>query len=186
MLGETDNNLRILVLERQDPAAWSYWPIAWRRVEAFCRKYDSDANLVVLWQTLVANFASSAPTTLMLLLLRPQGVVIGHLLITIEDWIGCRMATINQLEVDVPLTPEVIQPAYDWICRWAEGQKAEQLQCLARDKVLARLFRTKYDFVESRVLMRKRLRGKDGECPKGPRCPDRERDKEMALVEQEA
>lgn len=157
MIYDTGNGLRVMILERRDNAAWAYWPVAWKRIEAFCRAYDSDADIPTLWQTLAENFASPGPQSIPLLLLDDKGMAIGHLLVCIEDWVGRRVCSIVQLEVDGALSAEVIDPAFDWIKRWAIAQGCEILQCFARNDAVARLFRQKYGFEAARTLMRQRL-----------------------------
>lgn len=157
MIYDTGSGLRVLILERRDNAAWAYWPVAWKRIAEFCEKYDSDAHAPTLWQTLVENFASPGPQSIPILLLNDKGEAIGHLLVCIEDWVGRRVCSIVQLEVDGVLSTEVVGPAYDWVKRWAMAQGCEILQCFARNDVVARLFRQKYGFEASRTLMRQRL-----------------------------
>lgn len=159
MIGNTDNGLQILVVERTCRVSWAYMTTALDRIRAFCEKYDSDANVETLFDNIIVNFASGKPVVIPLLLLDRDGTVRGHMLLTIEDWMGCRMATIIQLEVDheTPLTIEVIQPAYDWVEGWAQKQGAQFLQCFARNEMVERLFRQRYGFDTKRILMRKKL-----------------------------
>ena len=158
----TAGGLTIMVCERSDSDSVRLFPELLRRVRAFCAEYDSDAEIATMEDALWANFASRAPSLYGMLLLNDHGVVLGHLIVAREDWMGCQMATIIQLESDVPLSDEVLDPAYAWVKAYAIASGAEHLQCLARKESLARLFRMRYGFEHKRTLMRLRLRPRAG------------------------
>jgi len=159
MIGNTDNGLILVVCERSDRVSWSYFPFVVDRVVAFCEAYESDADPTILVETMTANFAMQKPSMIAIALATPQGLLAGHILVQIEDWMGVRKATIIQLEVDkeYALKPEVVTPAYEWILWWAKECGAKELQCLARNDAVARLFRQRYGFESKRILMRKSL-----------------------------
>ena len=156
MRSPAGNGLTVLILEQTDAAAWQLMPELLKRVYEFCQKYDSDANTPQLLGSIKQSFVHPTPGIIGMLLLM-NGKVTGHLLVTLEEWMGCRMATIVQIESDVPLTHDIVDGPFEFLNDWAVFSGARYFQCLARNDTVARLFSQKYGFQRQRVLMRKRL-----------------------------
>lgn len=151
------NGLTVLILEQTDATAWQLMPELLRRTYDFCQKYDSDANTAMLLGSIKQAFVLPTPGIVgMLLLMEGKGVV-GHLIVTLEEWMGCRMATIVQIESDIPLTHDIVDGPFEFLNDWAVFSGARYFQCLARNDTVARLFQQKYGFERKRILMRKRL-----------------------------
>ena len=161
MRSPAGNGLTVLILEQTDPLAWQLMPEFLRRTYAFCQKYDSDANIGTLLGTIKQHFVLPTPGIVGMLLLTGERVV-GHLVVSLEEWMGCRMATIVQIESDIALTHDIVDVPFSYLTNWASLNGAKFFQCLARDERLARLFQGKYGFERKRVLMRKRLVVDDG------------------------
>lgn len=150
--------LTVLILEQTDAAAWGYMPELLRRAYAFCEKYESDANAAMLLASIKQSFVNPTPGIIGMLLVMEGRGVIGHLVVTLEEWMGCRMATIVQIESEIVLTPEILEAPFEYLNNWALLSGAKFFQCLARNETVARLFQQKYGFERKRVLMRKALK----------------------------
>lgn len=149
--------MTLLVVEKSDPLAWGLMPMLCERIRAFCTKYDSDAKPETFIQQLQTSFVLREPGIIGMLLLDGNVNVTGHIVVSLEEWMGTRMATILQLESDEPLTEELVRAPLEWFEWWAIANKAEHFQCFARNQAAARLFERKYGFQNMRVLMRKKL-----------------------------
>lgn len=157
MRSPVGDGLTILVVERRDAAGWAYMPELLKRVDEFCTKYDSDSKPGKFIEAMIQSFVMTQPGIIGMLLIDKDGKTIGHLVIALEEWMGAKMATIVQIEADVALTSDLIDAPLDWLQRWATANGADHFQCLARNEIVARLFRQKYGFEQKRILMRKRL-----------------------------
>jgi hypothetical protein len=151
------DGLTLLVVEKKDPLAWAMMPALKARIEKFCATYDSDAKPDLFLQQLEQSFILVHPGIIGMLLLDDKAAIVGHIVLTLEDWMGTKMATILQLECDVPLTEELFRVPLEWFEWWAKASGAQFFQCFARNEAAARLFEKKFGFEKKRVLMRKRL-----------------------------
>lgn len=149
-------------MDWRDASAWALMPELFRRVENFNLRYDTDSKPGRLNEALRRSFIESMPGMIGMLLLTDKAVI-GHLVVTLEDWMGTKMATIIQLESDEPITPEMMDVPYEFLHHWAAGNGCAFLQCMARSEVVARLFRQKYGFDQKRILMRKAIAVVQGE-----------------------
>ncbi len=148
--------MRAHLLRREDALSWSLVPEVCQRIRRFCERVASDAPAELLVQTLWLNFVHATPQMIAFVGLDDSGLV-GHALVSIEEWAGTRIATVLQYEVDHPVPREEIRRCYGELVRWARSCGATQLQGLAINHRVARVLRQRYGFTERYVLMRRPL-----------------------------
>lgn len=148
--------LEVLVLTCTDARAWAYWPIGAKRVADFCVKYDTDADPMLMVAQLRTAFVQPKSNAYILLLLE-DGNVIGHLLVTLEEWFGTRIASIVQYELDKTIPRSMANETLRCVEDWARQAGAAFVQCMARNEAVARTFSTYFNFKRERVMLRKSL-----------------------------
>ncbi len=147
-------DLEILELRMSEFRAWALFPYAAKRCADFCAKYDSDADPAEMVKQVQQAFMYPGQASLLVLL--RDGRTVGHLLVTMENWFGTKMATVIQYETDEPV-PRAVQMGWlEWFEDWARERGAKFFQCLTRNEDLARVFQ-RYGYKRERILMRKPL-----------------------------
>lgn len=152
-----------MMLDKRTDMAWVYMPAALNRIRAFCAAIDSDADPEMMAEAVYHSFVSDNPTCLCFLLLDDAGAVRGHLVVVLEQWMGCKAATIVQLETDVAIPDTVGKSVMAYLEGWARARGCKFFQCLARTTSTARLFEQRYDFKPIRVLLRRPIPAQPGE-----------------------
>lgn len=149
---------RILPLTKDAPEAWQHIPALCDRLREFCLKYDSDANTTMLLQAYQQHFLSDTPQMLAFVLL-DAGVMVGHLLVSIDVWMGCKVCSILQYEKEgTTLIPrEQLRQTLEGIATWGRSQGALHFQALVRRPDLVKAFQGVYDFRSFAMILRKSL-----------------------------
>lgn len=144
-----------IVLLKHDDASWQYVPQVCERLAAFCRKYESEANPDQVVQTYKSHFLADDPLIIAIVALHDDQIV-GHLLVSLDTWMGTKVATILQYEHDAGalLPPETLQKTFAWLRQWAQDHGAYALQALVRDPKLSKTFVTNYGFKPKAVILR--------------------------------
>jgi hypothetical protein len=126
------------------------------RVRAFCKDYETGMDPNWLVQFFRMSFVSSGPTSLVLLALDQDGLVVGHCFVIAEMFAGHPVITITQLQVDhgTYLTQEEWAAAEAAVMAFAAYHKAETVNIAARSRAAARLFRRR-GFTGEWVLMKR-------------------------------
>ena len=163
----------LMTLCQDRPICWNLMPQALQRIKAFCSKYDTNSNPEKLAQSVQVNFASGNDGVLIMVAVT-EWQVIGHLLVTMEEWLGRKFATIIQYECDREsgIDTDILKSALGIVEDWARKQGARELHIWARCPRLpeftrdtlvkifgsqAAAFQLFYDFKPSRLEMRKVL-----------------------------
>lgn len=141
------------MVEQGDSLSWSMMPELQRRVKAFCETYDGEADPVVVVAILKQSFVSPTPGMVGWLHLDEFGKVIGHCLLTVGDWMGTKIVTVLQLELERSLTPELGAAMMSWIERFGRANQAKHIHCTTRNEAIARLFARQYGFSKKLVWM---------------------------------
>lgn len=122
------------------------------RVAAFCKKHDTDTSEEQITQRVMENFVvPEARQHVRAWVAVQDGELIGHCLVTLDDWCGTIFATIVQYESDVPLDRAQVVRAFDDISAWARSKGASVMRILTLHKddrglARARLFQRLYGF----------------------------------------
>lgn len=146
----------IHLLDRNVKEHWTYFAELVERVENFCVRYDSDADPKILSNILITHFTQYNDNMLLLVSIVDNKVV-AHLVAGIDTWCGAKYGTIIQYEAnrgEMPLEDK--QQGYWYLENWATKHQA-QLQILARNPQMAKLFNRYWGFKPERILMRKRI-----------------------------
>lgn len=155
----TGLDTRMLYLHREDAESWGYVPLLCARFRDFCVTYASEADPEQLIRLYQQQFLQDTPQLIAIVALQ-EGRIVAHLLVSLDWWMGARLATILQYvqdKEDMDLIPhEQLHHTFAWLRQWARANGAGHLQCLVRHPALARLFR-QYGFVSKAVLMRQPL-----------------------------
>jgi len=144
--------MRIYDLARIDPGSWALIPRVVERVGMFCRKYDTDTQPEQICQRVVEHFVVDEKRQTVRVWVATQGDdLIGHCVVTLDEWCGTVIATIVQYESDVPLNREQVRWAFDEIASWARSKGASVMRILTlhtdeRGLARARLFHRLYGF----------------------------------------
>ena len=148
----------IAVLKKQYPEHWRWVPDLCTRVERFCRTYDSDADGRLIGQAIHAHFLSDDPHMLGIVMIA-SGVMIAHLLVSIDRWMGCTVCTVLQYEHDtgtLPIPRATLQSVFAWVQAWGLEHGAVRLQCLVREPTLVKTFAAFYHFRPFSMIMTRR------------------------------
>jgi hypothetical protein len=158
-------NLEAVVLRSSDARSWWLFPAAVLRVSEFVRKYDSDADPLLMVAQLKQAFIHPRPAAHLMVLLE-DNVIVGHLLVIVETWFGTDFATIVQLEIDRPVPRAMARDTMAFIEDWAKEMGCKFIQCMARNEQVARAFKIFHGFERTRVMMKKSLSTADAVVPK--------------------
>lgn len=138
---------RYVPLHKSNPGTELYLRAACDRVAAFAEKYDPEANPDILYPLLVSSYLEA--TGMSLLLILRDAELIGHCLLVVEDYYGTRSLNVNQYELDESIPDEIAKQGIADIAKNAARVGATKVRIQARNKRVARLFRTRYGFREA-------------------------------------
>ena len=147
---------RILCLHRDNDESWAYVPLVCQRLRDFCTTYASEADPEQVIRLYQQQFLQDTPQLLVIVALQ-EGRIVAHLLVSLDWWMGARLATVLQYAQDtddMDLIPrEQLHTTFTWLRQWAKAQGAGHLQCLVRHPALVRAFR-QYGFAPAAMLLR--------------------------------
>lgn len=156
MLEQVPDGTAALQIEQGDARAWHFLPALLARVEKFCQRYDSEATTTTVLALIKSEFVKPFPGTVGWLWLSELGEPIGHMLLTIGEWMGTRIVTVLQFEVDrVPFPKQLGDAMMDWLDRFARANQAKNIHCNTRNEALARLFKRQYGFEKQMAMLSK-------------------------------
>ena len=150
-------------LTRDSPADWTLVPQVLVRAAMFCRKYDADTTPESLCQSIMEHFVCEPGRQSVRAMVAVQdGVLVGHLLLSLDHWCGTMFCTVVQYESDQPLEHAKVLAAFDDIAAWARGKGATILRLLAigddgRAAARVRLFQRVFGFQPRRIMLDKLL-----------------------------
>lgn len=144
--------IRVLPLLREYPEAWARMPEALARIEKFCARYDTDTAPDVLAEAVRLHFLYDQPGPdrplaggVRVLVALDGETMIGHAVLSLENWCGRLHVTILQYELDRPIPTSLVRDAVEQIVAWARARGAVSLRLFARQDergaARARLFR---------------------------------------------
>jgi hypothetical protein len=154
-LEEVGAEVRAVMLVKTDLEAWPLMPLALARVQRFCRKHFSDdEDGQELSKVVISHFASDTPGALVGVFLRGHRVI-GHYLVSVDQWLKKTFLTILQLEFDEAIPRERILSEMRRVGVWAKARNCEGFQILAQTPKLARAFAIRYGFQYRATVMRR-------------------------------
>lgn len=136
---------------------WELMPQLKERVMRFCREYDTESSPEALWRQAEISFVSNNPTALLFAAVDDRGRVVGHALLTVEEYLGRKSLNVNQLQTDGNVPRDDVRRWMEAIGKWALSRGIEEMRCIALDARRARAFERLYGFHGERVIMTKRL-----------------------------
>lgn len=143
-----------VVVERRDSMSWALMPELLRRVREFCDKYDSEADARIVGEMIQAQFVKDTPGIVGMLHV-VDGRATGHMLCSVGEWMGTRIATVLQLELGRSLDRSLSDAVLAWVNVWAYENGAKFVHCLVREEAAVRLFRQRYGFDREYASMRR-------------------------------
>lgn len=148
-------DVRIVLVRKEDEHSWPLVPAVCARIARFCRQYHSDADQEEIVTVYQHNFMMPDPKIIAIVAL-DNDRLIAHLLISLDQWMGEKVATILQYEQeeDAQIPPEILQRTFAWVRNWAAEHGASHLQCLVRHPKLSKAFATHYGFHPFALIMR--------------------------------
>src|SRR5262245_19190657 len=156
--------IEIQLLTRERGEHWGLLPQVMVRAARFCDKHDTDTTPDSLCQAIAEHFVCEpSRQTVRCVVALEDGLLVGHLVVSVDPWCGKTFATIVQYETDVVLPRPAVREALEKIADWAERKGAHLLRVLAihddgRGEARARLFRSVYGFQPRRIMLDKPLR----------------------------
>ena len=146
--------VRAVVCLRRSQVGLLLLPAAILRVARFCDKYDSDdPGGDGLIRAVTMNFALDDPTVILGVFARGWKVV-GHYLVSIDQWLSVKFVTIVQFELDEAVPKDLILAELAGFEEWGKQHGCDGFQILARTPAVARLFR-RYGFGYRATAMRR-------------------------------
>lgn len=155
--------IEIQLLTRDNPSHWALLPEVIERAAGFCKRYDTDTRPEDLSQAIREHFVTDPRgQTVRGVVALKEGILVGHLLVSLDHWCGALFATIVQYEMDVPFPKAMLRATFDEIAEWARSKGAHILRGLAiaddgRGDARARLYRAMYGFKPRRIMLDKLL-----------------------------
>lgn len=159
--------MRIILLHCHDALSWGLMPIALRRIAKFCERYGSETSPQWICTAYMKAFVEEKPGTICMVAL-DEDLVIGHCLATLEPWGDRLYVNVIQFETDRPVDRTLMREAFEILGDWGRKNGADAFQVFARNRDLARVFRTFWGFEEKRILMRLPLAALTSGVKSGP------------------
>ena len=149
-----------IAMHRNDPVSWMLMPKYIERVKKFMETYNSDTSSP-LPQIIHTAFGAGDPRAFMCAVLDAQEeCVAGHMVATVETYLGEPTGFIHQWEIDKDLPPEdlsQIRATIDaMMVTWCTGLGLKSMTAMALDEARARVFR-KHSFSKFAVLVKRRM-----------------------------
>lgn len=146
----------IAPLHRSHAWAWACLPQALERVRKFRANYEHFGDVEKLCRVIEAHFLTDDPGV-MLVVGVEDGVVVGHLLLSVDEWCGYKYVTIQQYEWDKALPREEVKQHLALVEKWARLKGAGEIRVVAEGPVRERAYRAFYGFKGGQTLMSKKL-----------------------------
>lgn|SRR3990167_8506794 len=136
------------------------------RIEAFCKRYDTDSNPDKLARSVWAHFAEDKKNkkgepveSEIFIMVGYRRGVIGHVLATINEWFDRKFIMILQYEVDEEseINIGLLNMGLAIIGDWGRKQGAVEMEVLVKTPAIERAFRSFYGFEYHHTNMRKGL-----------------------------
>lgn len=148
--------MMVAPLHRAEAWAWAYMPQALARVRAFRANYEHYGDVERLVRVIEAHFLTDDPDVLLIVGVE-DGKVMGHMLLTLDEWLGSKFVTIQQYEVDVALPREELRAHLALVETWARHKGAGEIRIIAEGPVRERAYRAFYGFEGGKTLMSKKV-----------------------------
>lgn len=149
---------RISMLTKDDPVAWMLMPEFLQRVKQFCLTEDADSDGELLTKWIVRDFAADEHNFGLMVGVK-DGLVVGHLLASIDYWFEKKYVTVLQYRWDKKLgvSRGLIQAGFDMLSEWGNLNMCRELQALVPTEAHERRLRMLYGFHRHKILMRKEI-----------------------------
>lgn len=147
---------KVFLLMRENRSHYRLFGQVLDRIEAFCRRQDSDADPKQLTDWVQRDYVSEEPQYCILIAVRDE-IVVGHLLASLDTWMGKKYLTVVQMDINKhSRTPMAeILKGFDLLTQWGELNMAVGLQALVDDKTHARRLSIFYGMKPFKILLRK-------------------------------
>ena len=147
----------IFPLHRSNPLAWALLPAALDRVRKFRATYERFGDVERLCRVIEAHFLTDDPNLLLIVGYDGEKLV-GHLLLTLDEWMGDKFVMIHQYEWDTALPRAEVREHLARIEEWARRKGAGQVRVIAEGPVRERAYRAFYGFEGGKTLMTKKVK----------------------------
>jgi hypothetical protein len=157
---------------------------AWDRINEFCQKYESEADLDILFEDVMQNYFSSSPRMLIFVLLDNEEIV-AHMLVTLDEYYGSRFITIQQYWKDpgVKIPMEIRIAVFQKMGQWGKDNGVSQLRIWAKDSDTADHFE-KYGFTrDQKIIMNTSLKNVADRLAELPKNEEKEEAKWVEAAE---
>jgi hypothetical protein len=149
--------MMIFPLHRSNPLAWALLPAVLDRVRAFRATYEHFGDVERLCRVIEAHFLVDDPDV-MLIVGWDGARVVGHALLTLDEWLGDKFVTIQQYEWDAALPRAEVRAHLARIEEWARRKGAGQIRVVAEGPVRERAYRAFYGFEGGKTLMSRKVK----------------------------
>jgi len=144
-----------VVCGRWSDAGLAMLPAAIARVRKFATAYGTDdpggEDLV---KAILGHLATDDPGVILAVFLRGRKVI-GHYVVSIDQWMQRRLLTILHFELDEPIPLDRVRAEIDSLEAWGRRHGCSGFQTMTVNDTLARVFKTFYDFRYHATVLRR-------------------------------
>jgi hypothetical protein len=145
--------MRIFAVNYLFPETLCVLPELFARVRAFCNEYEHFGDPEVLVRTLGMQTFFDSPDLVALVMVDDLWNVKGHCILSLDQYLGKKYITLQQYQLDEPLTREQWKEQMTMIENWARSKGATEVRALVEGEVRERAYRAFYGFKKIRTLM---------------------------------
>ena len=151
----TSSPVYSVVCGRWNDVALALIPVAIARVRKFAAAYGTDdPGGEELVKAILRELATDDPQVLIGLFLRGQKVI-GHYVVSIDQWMKSRLLTILHFELDESVPLERVRAEIAGLESWGKRHGCSGFQAMTVNETLARVFRTFYRFGYHATVLRR-------------------------------
>ena len=114
-------NVHIVRLDPYDPNLGLLVPIVAKRIIAFAKEYMGEMNPVLVTRAVMVPLWSQDPFTLLLALVSPEGLVVGHAVATVNTDGANYWVTVSQTQADGAVG-DAVKRCIEYAEQWVENE----------------------------------------------------------------
>jgi len=148
--------IRVHRFSCKNDESWILMPKVLRRIKQFCNKYDTETKSSYLIPQITQMFATDHPGLGLWGGIDEDGNMVGHILVTVEQYCGEPFLLVMQAGVDNGFPVGVTHKVFNEIERWGRKNKIKKIH-ISTER-LPEAFQRKYKFEKYKTVMIKEIR----------------------------
>jgi hypothetical protein len=151
--------MKLVLIHGSKPETHKFFKPAIDRVCEFAEKYGDEGVPPRLAMTVSGAFLAEQPTALVWIGINEEEEIVAHLMATIDTYFGHNYVMVHQLWVDsgVEFDDKTRAELFDAVATWGRQNGTDEVHCMALNKAVARIFRSKDGFEETGKVSMKRV-----------------------------